>query len=161
MEKILISACLAGERVRYDGQLAPLNHPLIREWDALGRLVRFCPEMEGGLSLPRPPAEIIGGAGTDVLDGKARVKDIHGRDVTQAFVKGAELTLELVLRENIKAVLLKEKSPSCGSAQVYDGRFCRTLISGVGVTASLLKRSGIRIFSETQLEDLSAFLQSV
>ena len=160
MEKILISSCLAGERVRYDGRLAPLDHPLIREWDAQGRLIRFCPETEGGLPMPRPPAEIVGGAGSWVLDGTTVVKSIQGRDVSTAFVRGAKLALERVLRENIKVALLKEKSPSCGSCRVYDGTFSSTLVPGQGVTTALLKRSGIRVFSELQMDELKAFLNN-
>lgn len=160
MEKIFISACLAGDRVRYDGRRAPLEHPLIREWDVRGRLIRFCPEMAGGLPMPRPPAEITRGSAVDVLDGKARVENARGRDVTRAFVDGAQLALALVRKENIKVALLKEKSPSCGTNRVYDGRFNGTLISGAGVTAALLSRSGIRVFSEIQLEELIAFLMS-
>lgn len=159
MEKIFISACLAGDRVRYDGRRAPLEHPLIREWAARGRLIRFCPEMAGGLPMPRPPAEITGGSGTDVLDGNARVKDARGRDVTRAFVDGAQLARALVRKQNIQVALLKEKSPSCGTARVYDGRFNGTLRSGTGVTAALLSRSGIRVFSEIQIEELILFLK--
>ncbi|WP_022667060.1 DUF523 domain-containing protein [Desulfospira joergensenii] len=160
MEKILISACLAGDRVRYDGRLAPLDHPLIREWKKQGRLVRFCPEMEGGLPMPRPPAEILRGPGAGGLDGKIRIKTVQGEDVTRAFIKGAELALALILRKNISVALLKDKSPSCGSSRVYDGKFRGRLIPGMGTTSALLDRFGVRVFSETQLEALNLFLKS-
>lgn len=160
MKRILISACLAGDRVRYDGKIAPLDHPLIRKWKAQGRLVQFCPEVAGGLAIPRPPAEIVR-EDTDFLKNHFSVKTVHGKDVTAEFKKGARLARELALRENIELALLKEKSPSCGTHFIYDGRFSRTLIPGAGITAMTLRQAGIHVFSESELDPADAFLNRI
>jgi len=151
MEKILISACLLGHAVRYDGRSVPVDHPLLKTWASQGRLVPFCPEVAGGLPIPRPAAEISGGQGLDVLEGIAAVKTRKG-DVTQPFIKGAWAALRTCREEGIGIALLKEKSPSCGKRNIYDGSFTRTLISGSGVTADLLRKYKIRIFSENEIE---------
>ncbi len=158
MEKILISACLAGERVRYDGKLAPLDHPVIRQLELQGRLVKFCPEMAGGLPLPRPPAEIISGSGDDVLKGGAPVKNIQGEDVSRAFISGAEQALALAVKEGVKAAILKQRSPSCGKSEIYDGTFSGTLIPGMGVTAALMRQQGILVFCEDDMAELDTYL---
>ncbi len=158
MEKILISACLAGERVRYDGQLSPLDHPLIRQLALQDRLVKFCPEMAGGLPMPRPPAEIVSGSGQDVLTGHAPVKTIQGEDVSRAFISGAEQALSLAVKQGVKAAILKQRSPSCGKSEIYDGTFSGTRIPGTGVTAALMRQHGILVFSEDDMAELEAFL---
>src|SRR6478609_11381122 len=92
--KILISACLLGHAVRYDGKGKPLVHPAIDRWREEGRLVTICPELAGGMSVPRPPAEIEKGAsGLDVLEGRARVLEVTGGDVTDEFIAGANKAL--------------------------------------------------------------------
>ncbi len=159
MDKILISACLAGDRVRYDGTLAPFDHDLVGEWRAQGRLVAFCPEVAGGLPVPRPPAEITRGTGAMVLDGRGCIKSDQGKDVTPAFIHGAYLALWLALSHGISIALLKEKSPSCGATRVYDGRFQGKLVSGQGVTAALLERNGIRIFSENSIIEIKNYIK--
>ena len=154
MDKILISACLAGERARYDGKVITPIDPKIAQWIKEGRAVLFCPEMEGGLPVPRDPAEIEGEAGGEgVLMGKARVKTACGGDVTRSFVRGAEMALELCKREKITTAVLKERSPSCGSSCIYDGRFSGTLIKGQGVAAALLTQHGITVLSEDALNE--------
>lgn len=143
--KILVSACLLGCPARYDGQSKPVNHPLLQRWHANGWLVPYCPEQAGGLPTPRPAAEIQ-------QDG--RVMTGEGKDVTSAFLKGAEQALALCQQQKIKYALLKESSPSCGSHDIYDGQFRGRKIPGEGITAHLLKAHGIRIFSEQQIDEL-------
>ncbi|WP_067828440.1 DUF523 domain-containing protein [Actinomadura kijaniata] len=158
MERILVSSCLLGRPVRYDGRGKPVRDDLFERWRAEGRLVPFCPEVAGGLPVPRPPAEIVGGDGADVLDGAARVVADTGEDVTEAFVAGARLALETARRAGARVALLKESSPSCGSRMIYDGTFTGTRVAGDGVTAALLEREGIRVFGEEGLADLAALL---
>lgn len=153
MEKILISACLLGEPVRYDGASKPLNHPVIHEWNKQGRLVPSCPETAGGLFTPRPPAEIKGGSGKGVLDGSARVIT-RDKDVTANFIAGARAVLALAKEERISIALLKENSPSCGSSFIYNGSFSGTLIPGMGVATALLQHHGIIVFGENDIDAL-------
>lgn len=148
---ILVSSCLAGLKVRYNGSdsLDTRIQQLISE----GKAVAVCPELLGGFSTPREPAEIVGGDGEDVLDGKAKVVEKSGRDVTDMYIKGANLTLKKAQQFNATTVILKEFSPSCGSAKIYDGQFKGIQLSGVGVTTALLRRHGIKVISEENLFD--------
>ena len=157
--RILISRCLLGEPVRYDGGAKPLNHPLLRQWNEQGLLVPICPELLGGLSVPRKPAEIVGGDGADVLAGRARVLTIDGEDVTAAFIAGARLARDLAEREGCAFALLKENSPSCGTHRIADGSFSGVRKPGQGVTAALLRAAGLRVFGETMLESLARALR--
>ncbi len=162
MKKILISACLAGDRVRYDGKSAHLKDSLLKEWSQKGLLVKVCPEVSGGLKIPRPEAQIVNGNGLDVLKGTAKVIDIQGSDVTLSFIRGAEYTLSIAAQFGIEMAILKEKSPSCGVHRIYDGCFVSNIIPGFGVTAALLKQSGIKVFSENELDQVSKdFLQYI
>ncbi len=137
-----MSACLLGERVRFDGQSKASPHPVLTRWLEQGRVVRVCPEVEGGLPVPRPPAE-------QQPDG--RVVTDGGLDVTQAFSKGADEALRLVREHGIAVAVMKEGSPSCGSGFVYDGTFSRTrLTGGEGETVRLLRAAGVTVFSELQ-----------
>ncbi|WP_165671842.1 DUF523 domain-containing protein [Metapseudomonas otitidis] len=160
MQKILISRCLLGQRVRYDGG-AHGPYELLQRWQDEGRVVPVCPEVEGGLPTPRPPAEILGGQGLQVLEGQARVMTDGGEDVTTAFVAGARLALDLVRRHGIAVAVLKARSPSCGNEEAYDGTFTGTRIPGEGVTAALLRQAGVRVFNETQLEAAQACLTAL
>ncbi|GLS90605.1 hypothetical protein GCM10007916_16720 [Psychromonas marina] len=147
--KILISACLLGERVRYDAKQKKIDDPLIERWHSQGLLLPVCPEVLGGLTTPRPAAEIqINGS----------VKTNQDTDVTEAFQRGAEKTLALALKQQIKIVILTERSPSCGSSSIYDGNFSRTIIDGQGVTTKLLRDNGILVFNQFQLEQVQAQL---
>ena len=154
MKKILISACLAGALVRYDGKRVPLTDAVLSKWNRKGMLVKVCPEVSGGLKIPRPQAQIENGNGRDVLEGKARVKDIEGNDVTSPFIIGAEYVLSLAEKYDIGIAILKEKSPSCGVHHIYDGHFASNIIPGFGVTTAILKQSGIKVFSENELEQV-------
>ena len=151
MKKILISGCLLGFNVRYDNKIQLLENEMLLEWQQEGRLVVVCPEVEGGLFTPRPPAEIVGGSGEDVLNGKAGIVNERGADVTAEFIRGADIALELVKRFSIRVAILKEKSPSCGSNVIYDGSFTRKRIPGQGVTAALLRENGVKVFSEKEI----------
>ena len=142
MEKILISACLIGDNVKYNGgnNLTPKLEALLEKYE----LVPFCPEVEGGLPTPRSPAERIGD----------RVINQDGEDVTENYLSGAELAFNICLYLKIKKVVLKEKSPSCGSKIIYDGTFSHKEISGMGVTAEYLKKKGIEVYSEEDIDSL-------
>lgn len=142
MEKILVSACLLGEKVRYDGKgydPSPLESLKERY-----TLVPVCPEVLGGLSVPRDPAEILSG----------RVLTREGRDVTAEFEEGARKVLTLCQQEGITKAILKSKSPSCGKDRIYDGSHTKTLIPGHGKTVELLLESTITVYTEFELGGL-------
>src|SRR5260221_4577592 len=151
MRKILVSACLMGQPVRYDGRAAGQGEGLLKQWQTEGRLVIACPEMAGDLPAPRPAAEINGGGGGDVLDGRAAVITADGTEVTTNFLLGAQRTLDLAIQQGVTIAILKQRSPSCGSREIYDGRFADRRVPGEGVTATLLRRNGIVVFDESQL----------
>lgn len=148
---ILVSSCLAGLEVRYNGthSLDNMIWKLIEE----NKAISVCPELLGGFSIPREPAEIVGGNGDDVLDGKAKVIEKSGRDVTVLYIKGAYATLKTAKEVKATIVVLKEYSPSCGSSMIYNGEFKGEKIIGNGVTTALLKRNGLQVISEEQFSD--------
>lgn len=155
--KVLVSACLLGQPVRYDGRAS--GHPgLLQQWQAEGRVVALCPEVAGGLPTPRPPAEIPGGQGGAVLDGGAQVLTVTGSDVSAEFLAGAQLALELAQRHGIHVAVLKAGSPSCGNRLTYDGTFSGVKVAGEGVTTALLRRAGVQVFSELELEQAAQAL---
>ena len=141
MEKILISACLIGDKCRYDGKdnRSPLIEKLLEKYE----LVPFCPEVEGGLRTPREPSE----------RNKTGVRMKNGKNVTPNFYKGADLAVNICLHLDIKVAILKERSPSCGVKKIYDGNFTGRLINGQGVTTEILKSKGIRVISEEEIGD--------
>lgn len=141
MEALLVSACLLGFDCKYSGGNNALPSETVDALRRRYRLIPVCPETAGGLSTPREPSERQG----------ERVVSRDGRDVTAAFRKGAALTLRLAERFGVKSALLKGNSPSCGSGLVYDGSFSGRLVPGDGVTAELLKSSGIVVFGEKAL----------
>lgn len=160
MERILVSACLMGRKVRYDGAAKTSGDALLAEWRRQGRLVPFCPEVEGGLPVPRPAAEIEDGAGgAAVLFGRARVLTAEGADVTAAFLAGARAALATAQAFDVKVAILKEGSPSCGSLTVHDGAFGGRRVPGLGVTTALLERHGITVFGEDRLPEAAAWLR--
>lgn len=155
--KILVSACLMGHAVRYDGQAKPLVHPALDRWRAAGRLVTICPEMSAGMPVPRLPAEIEPGrSAADILSGKGQVRESNGGDVTGEFLQAARNALALAIETGCAYALLIDGSPSCGSGYVYDGSFSGRRQRGEGVTAALLKANGIQVFSDRQIEELVA-----
>lgn len=143
---LVVSACLAGMKVRYNG--TDCLEDVIGEMVRSGKAVTVCPELLGGFQTPRAPAEIQGGTGEDVLDGTARVLDRSGTDVTDQYVAGAAETLATCRKMGATEIVLKENSPSCGSSMIYNGDFSGEKIPGEGVTTALLKRNGIKVWSE-------------
>ncbi|RRJ83555.1 DUF523 domain-containing protein [Aestuariirhabdus litorea] len=160
VERVLVSACLLGQRVRYDGEGFEPGDLLLR-WQGEGRTLALCPEQAGGLAVPRPPAEIEGGQGGSVLAGDTRVITRSGADLSDAFIRGAEAALALCRREGVRMAVLKARSPSCGNRESYDGSFTGVRVSGQGVTAALLMREGVRVFNEQELEDAERYLQGL
>jgi uncharacterized protein YbbK (DUF523 family) len=146
---VLISACLAGRACRFDG--SSNQDDQVSRLVAEGRAVLVCPEVEGGLGTPRPPAEIVGGDGSDVLAGRARVETEQGRDVTDAYLEGARRALEACETSGARVAILKARSPSCGMGSIYDGTFSRRLVASDGVTAALLGEHGIEVLTEEEL----------
>lgn len=146
----LISACLLGIRCTWKGDDKYRNDRAI-ELSKVETLVPVCPEQLGGLATPRAPQEIQGGSGEDVLNGKCRVMNGNGVDVTMEFVRGAEETLKIARQLNIRELIAKSASPSCGCGQIYDGSFSGRLVSGDGVTTALLKANGVRVIREEDL----------
>jgi len=144
--KFLVSACLAGIKCTNKG-----TDKLEKRVKALAdKPVAFpiCPEVLGGLRIPREDAEIVGGTGKEVLNKKAWVLTISGKDVSDNLIKGAEKALRLARKHGIKKAILKSKSPSCGLGRIYNGTFNKILIKGDGVLVSLLKSNGIKIYTE-------------
>ena len=131
----LISACLIGENVKYDG--GNNLHSLARSLYESGQAIPVCPEVLGGLSIPRVPSEMVG----------SRVIAADGTDVTAQFHRGAEQTLALAKKHHIKTAILQARSPSCGSQTVYDGSFSGRLIPGQGITTRLLEAHGIEVIT--------------
>jgi len=127
MDKILVSGCLLGELVRYNGEIKSLSHELMVLWKKQNRLISICPEVVGGLPVPRSPAEIN--------PSTSRVINCEGVDVTDAFLIGAKSALDLCHKHMIKFALLKEYSPSCGSLKIYDGSFANKKKLGQGLTS--------------------------
>ena len=140
--KILVSACLLGVCCRYDGQAKPHEGALsLLGWHTL---IPVCPEIYGGLATPRPAAERVG----------ERVLTAQGGDVTAQYRRGAEETLRLGRLYGCEAALLKERSPSCGSGVIHNGRFDGELTPGDGVTAALLRANGIAVYGESEWQKL-------
>jgi uncharacterized protein YbbK (DUF523 family) len=159
MIRVLVSACLLGEKVRYNGADAASGHRILQDWVREDRVVPFCPEVAGGLGVPRPAAEIQGQGGGAVLDGAGHVRTRTGESVTAAFLRGAELALRAAVDHGARLAVLKDGSPSCGSGYVYDGSFTGRREPAAGVTAALLERNAIKVFSETRLDEAAAYLR--
>ncbi|MGD9081962.1 MAG: DUF523 domain-containing protein [Desulfobacterales bacterium] len=161
MNKVLVSACLIGENVRYNGRIKDNKSSMLTDWRAQGFLVPFCPEVGGGLPVPRPCSEISGHDGSTVLHGHARVMNIKGKDVTQYFLTGAQKALELARLHNIKLAVLKDGSPSCGSTYIYDGSFSGNKKPGKGITTILLEENSIRVFSEQEIPEAVEYFKTL
>lgn len=156
MDRILISSCLMGQPVRYDGVGKLVVHSHLTAWKAEGRLIAFCPEIAGGFAVPRLPAEIEPNAtAQDVLAGKARILDSDGTDVSAGFIAGAKATLSTAQKSGCNHAILTDGSPSCGSGFVYSGRFDGVRRSGLGVTAAALAQNGIRIWNQGEISALA------
>ncbi len=146
MKAVLISACLLGTACRYDGKSKGLFD--MGELSRKYRVIPICPECDGGLPVPRNPSERVG----------ERVLMCDGTDVTDNYMKGAERAYELAVLYGAEVAVLKERSPSCGSGEIYDGSFSRTLTEGDGVTAEYLKARGITVIGETGISELEKIL---
>lgn len=147
--KIMVSACLLGDNTKYDGgnnYCEELSN-LLEDYE----IIKVCPEVTGGLSIPRIPSEI--------KDNKVINK--IGEDVTKFYQKGAIKTLERAKKNNIKIAIFKEKSPSCGSNYIYDGTFSKILIKGDGITTKLLKENGILVFTEKDISLIKEKLKRI
>ena len=159
--KILLSACLAGHRVRYNGTDKSCTANLLQQWHDEGRLVIHCPELAAGLETPRLSAEMINGQGNDVLNGRAQMVENDGRNVTQPYVLAAWLALKTAQSHGCRFAILTDGSPTCGSQNVHDGSFRGMKVPGEGVAAALLRQHGVEVFSEFQLETLKRRLDEV
>ncbi len=142
----LVSACLLGINCNWKGK-SSLDKKVFEEFEK-GGLFPVCPEILGGQSVPRANAEIVEGTGMDVLEGRAKVMDPRGNDVTEQFVRGAQETLRIAKAVGADEAILKARSPSCGCGKTYDGTFSHKLVDGDGVTAALLKKNGIVVKTE-------------
>lgn len=140
--KLLVSACLMGVHCRYDGgnNLLPQLKELMKQCTC----IPVCAELFGGLPTPRTPAERRGG----------RIVTMDGQDVTDAFIRGTAEILRLAELYHCKTALLKENSPSCGSGHIYNGTFTGTLTEGDGLTAQMLKKQGVTVYGESQIQEL-------
>ena len=141
-EYILVSSCILGENTKYNGKNN--YHPLIEEIKEKYNIVKVCPEEMGGLSTPRNPSEIIGD----------KVVSSTGVDVTNEFVSGGNIAVELVKKYNIKLAIMKDGSPSCGSLKIYDGTFSGTKIDGMGIAIRMLKELGVKVYTEDNFYEL-------
>ena len=151
MSKILVSSCLLGCKVRYNGSDVDVDDKCFEQLAKKYEIIPFCPEISAGLMTPRPSAEIQGGEGIDVLQGSAKVVEENGVNVSEYFCRGAQMALEKCIDEKISLAILNESSPSCGSNSIYDGSFNGTKKLGMGVTAALLKKNGIKALSQHEV----------
>jgi uncharacterized protein YbbK (DUF523 family) len=159
MAKVLVSSCLLGSRVRYDGSAKLYRNRILARWMEEGRIVQLCPEVAVGFETPRPPAEITGGGGGDeVLRGLSRVTEATGRDVSGLYAEAAGIALQLARQHGCTYALLTDGSPSCGSSYIYDGAFNGIRKSGHGVTSAVLRQAGIKVFSHTDIASLDRIL---
>jgi uncharacterized protein YbbK (DUF523 family) len=149
VERILISGCLLGQKIRYNGSDKFLANDFLIKWQSEGRLVPICPELAAGFTVPRSPAEII------AIDGSQKVMDIAGRDVTDGFMSGARIALGIAKKHSCRFALLTDGSPSCGSTFIYDGTFSGARLTGSGLTTQLLRANGIEVFAETDIIQLA------
>lgn len=147
-----MSACLLGVNCKYNGQ-NNLNDRVLKLIER-ETVIPVCPEQLGGCSTPRPQVEICNGDGGDVLDGKSSVLGKNGENATCRFIDGANEVLKLAKMMGIEKAILKARSPSCGFGKIYDGTFSGQLKDGNGVTAEILKRNGIEVFTEEDIETL-------
>jgi uncharacterized protein YbbK (DUF523 family) len=149
MKKILVSECLHGGRVvRYDGGEVPLRDPRFLKWKEEGRLVPICPEVFGGLPVPRPDSQRVGD----------RVLTEAGKDVTKEYTAGAEESLRLAREHDVAFAIMKQSSPSCGSKFIYDGSFTDTKTRGRGLAVEYLRNAGFTVFAEEDMDEAARLL---
>lgn len=144
----IVSACLAGERCRYDGNSNTVD--LIAHMVTTGTAIPVCPEIIGGLPVPRTRCEL-----RKLDNGKTEIIGEDGNFYTEAFNLGASLSLETAIKNGITTAILKSKSPSCGCGKIYDGYFTGKLIEGNGITAELFIKSGIKVITDIEFKELT------
>lgn len=154
--KILVSACLMGFKIRYNGQDKPLIAEVLARWQQEQRLVVHCPELAAGLATPRLPAELVGGGGIEALKGMATILESDGSDVSQHYLLAAWLALKTAQDSGCQLALMTDGSPTCGSQKIYDGSFQGVTQPGMGVAAALLRQHGIEVYAQIELVELIA-----
>ena len=152
MKKILVSGCLYGWHVRYDGVDTPCLDERFLKWKEQGILIPVCPEVFGGLKTPRPDSQ---------RQGNKKVMACTGVDVTEEYLKGAKEALRLALVNDVACCIMKEDSPSCGSKFIFDGTFTDTKIPGVGLAVELLKDAGFKVFDEDEIDEVEKLLNKL
>jgi len=146
-QSIIISACLLGRECRYDG-----GHSQIPELEHLDvELIPVCPEEAGELGIPRPPAELTEIA-KDVLEGRGKIINKNGDNVTQKFLDGSKKEISKLKSSNAQIAVLKSKSPSCGYGQVYDGTFTGNLCKGNGIFSQMCEDEGVKVISSDHID---------
>lgn len=164
MDRILISACLIGQPVRYDGAARACDYgDILQRWTSEGRLVPVCPEVAVGFPTPRPPAEIQRTDGTpatgpDVAAGRAVILEKTGQDVTQLYLTAATQMVALAKQRGCRHAVLTDGSPSCGSSFIYDGSFSGIRQPGMGTTTTALRSDGVQVWAEHEIPQLDAIL---
>lgn len=138
--KILVSACLLGEKCKYDG--GSNFNETVAAFCRGKEVIVVCPEISSGMGSPRVPAEIVNG----------KVTDRNGKDVDEIYRGGVEKVMEEIKGEEIELAVLKARSPTCGVREIYDGTFTGTKIKGVGIFAEALMEKGISVMDEEELE---------
>ena len=149
--KLLVSSCLLGIDVKYDGTNNKIQG--LEKLSEIFNIYPICPEVEGGMVVPRLPSEIVS---TSPL----MVQNEFEIDVTDYFKYGAISAMNICKNNNIQIALLKSNSPSCGNKKIYDGTFSGTLVDGVGITANTLQHNKIKVFNEKQIEELYNYIQT-
>lgn len=157
--RVFVSGCINGRPIRFNETGVEVQDEIWDRWVSEGRIVSYCPELAAGFPVPRPPAEIVGGDGRDVIHGDARVLEDNGRDVTDLFTQGADLAVAKAIASGCVAAVLTDGSPTCGTSYVYDGTFEGGTRPGMGVAAHQLRNAGIAVFSEEQLAEADGFLR--
>lgn len=152
MKKILVSECLFGGRiVRYDGGDTTETNPVFLKWREEGRLVPICPEVFGGLPIPRPDSQRVGD----------KVQTGAGKDVTAEYTKGAKEALRLAQENDVAFAIMKQDSPSCGSKYIYDGTFTDTKKEGQGLAVEYLRNAGFTVFGEEDIDKAEKLLNEL
>ena len=152
MKKVLVSECLYGEKVvRYDGGIKAENNPIFLKWKEEGRLITVCPEVFGGLPTPRADSQRKGNM----------VISRVGTDVTSEYRRGADEALRLAKEYDVAFAVMKERSPSCGVNEIYDGTFEGTIVPGMGMATETLRNAGFKVFSEKELDVALEYLNEI
>ena len=139
--KIAVSSCLLGINCKYNGK-SNYNEEIVKLKEKY-EIIPICPEVLGGLPIPRVPSEIINN----------KVINQEGMDVTKNYIDGANKALQILKDNNIKIVILKAKSPSCGKDEIYDGTFSHTIVKGNGITSKLFLDNNITVYNEFNFKD--------